>query len=234
MARRSTNETGVEPNATVLPQSLDNIAELAARHCLDILGGFHADDDPSLPKGTQTLLLLGPAAGFWPHFTAQSEWGDGAPDPMDRWSRRVIGRMACDLGGPNSKVTALFPFGGPPYHPFYSWALRTGRVWQSPIKLLVHDTQGLWVSFRGALALRARIDLPPPAQKPCDTCAAPCKTTCPALNTAGYDVAACHNLLEGGKDCMNLGCASRRACPVSAGYARLPEHSAYHMRQFHK
>ena len=206
------------------------IAAQAAQHHLEILGGFHGEDDPSLPAGTQTLLMLGPAEpGFWPHITAQPEWGDGAPDPIDRWSRRAIGRIACDLG-----AKALFPFGGAPYHPFYSWALRTGRVWESPIKLLVHDTQGLMVSFRGALALRTRIDLPPPARKPCDTCAAPCLATCPALNTSGYDVAACHSLLDGGKECMNLGCASRRACPVSAGYARLPEHSAYHMRQFHR
>ena len=78
------------------------------------------------------------------------------PDPVDRWSRRVIGRLACDLG-----AKALFPFGGPPYHPFYQWALRTGRAWESPVRLLVHDTQGLMVSFRGALALREAMAVPP-------------------------------------------------------------------------
>ena len=84
------------------------------------------DDD--LPKGTQTLLLLGPGSPASGRiFTAQPEWQDGAPDPMDRWSRRVIGRIACDLG-----AKALFPFGGPPHRPFYTWALRTGRVHASP------------------------------------------------------------------------------------------------------
>ena len=207
---------------------LEQITQVAARHHLAVLGGFHASDDPSLPDGTKTLLLLGPAEpGFWPHIQSQPEWG--GPDPMDRWSRRVIGGMACDLG-----AKALFPFGGAPYHPFYSWALRTGRVWYSPIKLLVHAEQGLMVSFRGALALREVIDLPPPLPRPCTTCPAPCQTTCPALTSAGYDVLACHTLLDQGKDCMNLGCASRRACPLSLGYARLSEHSAYHMAQFHK
>ncbi len=209
--------------------SLTGIAQQAAAHHLGILGGFHAADDPTLPKGTQTLLMLGPDNGFWAHFTASVEWQDGAPNPMDRWSRRVIGGMACDLG-----AKALFPFGGPPYHPFYTWALRTGRVWESPIKLLVHDSQGLMVSFRGALALKAHIDLPAPSTRPCDTCPAPCATTCPALSTAGYDLPACHAMLDAGKDCMSLGCASRRACPAGAAYARLPEHSAYHMRQFHR
>jgi epoxyqueuosine reductase len=209
--------------------SLTGIAQQAGAHHLAILGGFHAAEDPTLPNGTQTLLMLGPDAGFWAHFQTCAEWEDGAPDPMDRWSRRVIGHMACVLG-----AKALFPFGGPPYHPFYTWALRTGHVWESPIKLLVHDTQGLMVSFRGALALKERIDLPAPNTRPCDTCPAPCSTTCPALSTAGYDLPACHAMLDAGRDCMSLGCASRRACPAGAAYARLPEHSAYHMRQFHR
>ena len=56
-----------------------------------------------------------------------------------------------------------------------------------------------------------------------------------ALGAAGYDVPACHAYLSGpsGGDCMNFGCAVRRACPVSQGYARLAEHSAYHMGTFH-
>jgi epoxyqueuosine reductase len=208
------------------------IAARLAEHRLEILGGFHASDDPSLPRGTQTLLLIGPAEpGYWAHVRAQPEWG-GA-DPVDRWSRRVIGQIACDLG-----AKALFPFGGPPYHPFYQWALRTGRVWDSPVRLLIQADQGLMVSFRGALALKERIDIPPPTAKPCDTCPAPCLTACPplALTKAGYDLPACHGYLDSaeGQNCMMLGCAVRRACPVSARYARMPEHSSYHMRQFHK
>ena len=211
---------------------LSDFAARAAAHRLEILGGFHAEGDPALPAGTRTLLLLGPAEGFWAHLTGSPEW-DGGPDPVDRWSRRVIGRMACDLG-----AKALFPFGGPPYHPFYQWALRSGRVWDSPVRLLVHETQGLFVSFRGALALKEEVELAPVAAKPCDTCAAPCLTACPAgaLTGAGYDVPRCHDFLdsEAGQDCMTNGCAVRRACPVSQAYARVPEQSAYHMRQFHR
>jgi epoxyqueuosine reductase len=207
------------------------IDALLAPHHLTILGGFHAEPGDDLPVGTQTLLMIGPAEGFWAHVTAQPEWGDA--DPIDRWSRRVIGTVACDLG-----AKALFPFGGPPYSPFQRWALRTARMWQSPVRLLVHDTQGLWVSFRGALALKERLDLPAPPSRPCDTCAAPCLTACPvgALNETGYDVPACHSYLstDAGQTCMTDGCIVRRTCPVSQGYARIPEQSAYHMRQFHK
>jgi ferredoxin len=223
-----------DPAARAIYPTLAGIEALLGPHQLELLGGFACGpDDAGLPAGTRTLLLIGPAEpGFWPHLTAQPEW-DSRPDPVDRWSRRVIGRIACDLG-----AKALFPFGGPPYHPFYQWALRSGQVWDSPVRLLVHARQGLMVSFRGALALKEAIDLPPPPPRPCDGCPAPCLTACPAdaLTGAGYDVPACHAFLDRpeGADCMSGGCLVRRACPVSQSYARLPEQSAYHMGQFHR
>ena len=216
-------------------------AEIEARAAADqltLLGGIACNDDACLPKGTRTLILLGPKeTGYWAHVQTQQEWAEllatGAPDPVDRWSRRVIGRLACDLG-----AKALFPFGGPPWHPFYQWALRTGQVWDSPVRLLVHSDQGLMVSFRGALALKEALVLPAPPPRPCDSCAKPCLTACPvdALSDAGYDIPVCHAFLDTveGSDCMTKGCAVRRACPLSQSYARLPEQSAYHMRQFHK
>lgn len=203
---------------------------LAAHH-LEVLGGFHPEPgEAGFPAGTRTVLMLGPLEpGFWAHVREKADWSH--PDPIDDWSRRTIGQIACDLG-----AKALFPFGGPPYHPFYAWALRTGRTWDSPIRLLVHGTQGLMVSFRGALALKERVDLPPPLPRPCDTCPAPCATACPAgaLTLSGYDVPACHAWLETqGAECLGGGCLARRACPLSQAYARLGEQSAYHMRRFH-
>ena len=173
-----------------------------------------------------------PASGR--HVTAGPEYGDGAPNPLDRWSTRVIGALAEAFG-----ATALFPFGGPPYQPFYAWALRSGRAWASPVTLLVHDRAGLMVSYRGALALPARLRLPSaPAAAPCATCARPCLAACPAgaLTGAGYDLPACHRFLDtpAGGDCLSCGCAVRRACPVSQSYDRVAEQSAYHMRLFHR
>ena len=211
----------------------DITAEAAARQ-LAVLGGFACHEEPDLPRGTKTLLLLGPLEpGFWPQLTATPEWQDGAPDPLDRWSRRIVGQWACDLG-----AKALFPFGGPPWQPFQTWAKRTGRVWDSPVRLLVQAEQGLMVSFRGALALKEVVDVPPPLPRPCDACPQPCLTACPvgALTGAGYDLPACHGFLDtsAGADCMGQGCAVRRACPLSQSHARMPEQSAYHMRQFHR
>ncbi len=204
----------------------------AAAHRLAVFGGFHPAPEEGLGA---TLLLFGPAEpGFWPQVTAQPEFADSAPDPLDRWSARVIGALADRFGG-----VAHFPFGLPPYRPFYSWALRSGRAWASPVGLLVQDSAGLLVSYRGALALPARLALPePPAAPPCATCPQPCRTACPAaaLSPAGYDTAACHRFLDrpAGAGCMTQGCRVRTACPVAQSYARLAEQSAYHMRLFHR
>lgn len=211
------------------------IAERSAQDGLAVFGAFHPAADDGAPDGCATMMLLGPAEpGFWDHVTRQREFADGAADPLDRWSRRVIDAIAEEAGG-----GALFPFSGPPWQPFLHWALRSGRAWQSPVGMLVHDTAGLMVSYRGAIALPHRIVVPtPPQESPCAQCpAAPCRTACPAaaLTPAGYDTEACHRFLDTGSGnmCLSAGCAVRRACPVSAHHGRQTAQSAYHMRHFH-
>jgi hypothetical protein len=212
--------------------TLARIERLVARQNLTLLGGFLPDADDALPS-TGTLLLLGPRQpGFWTRFTATPEWKDGAPDPIDRWSLRIISALAAELGG-----TARFPFGGPPFQPFQRWAQRSGRCHISPVGLLVHDRSGLMVSFRGALLLPERLDLPPPPPEPCPACVTkPCLSACPvgALGAKGYDVPSCRAYLAEpeGVGCLNGGCAVRRSCPVGQEAPQDSRQSAYHMRSF--
>ena len=194
-----------------------------------------APDPDFCPAGTRALLLVGPQGGrvWWGRVTASPEWLDGAPDPVDRLSKRLLGAIAARFAG-----RALYPSDGPPWPPFFRWALESGRLWQSPVGMLVHADQGLWVSFRGALALPVDVTLPA-ASNPCQTCARqPCRSACPvdALSPAAYDVPRCHAWLDTapGRDCLTEGCLARRACPVSKSHARLPEQSAYHMSRFHR
>ncbi|PSL18487.1 ferredoxin [Shimia abyssi] len=212
----------------------DLILRASAAQNLDILGGFHpnGDRDPAL-TGVGTLLLLGPREpGFWDAFSETPEYRDGTPNPMDRWSSRVITGLATAFN-----AHPFFPFGGPPYQPFFQWAVRSGRCHPSPISLLVHDTAGLFVSFRGALAFPQQIEIPQPPENPCNSCVGkPCTTACPvdAFASDQYRIDACRTFLaqRDGADCMSQGCAARRACPVSARYGRLPAQSAFHMRAF--
>ncbi|TFL17967.1 ferredoxin [Jannaschia formosa] len=191
----------------------------AAARALALLGGFH--------DGETTTLLLGPdPATFWATLTASPEWR--GPDPVDRWSRRVLTAWAAEIG-----AEPRFPF-GQPLQPFVTWMTRTGRCHVSPAHLLAHNTQGLMVSARGALVLPRRIALPDPPPSPCAHCHAPCLTACPAgaIDAAGYDLAACHAHLSGPNDCMARGCAVRRACPASP--TRPQAQSAHHMAHFHR
>jgi len=178
-----------------------------------------------------SLVLVGPnEPSFWDHFRESKEYSDGRDNPLDRWSKRVLDKVAKDVDG-----AAFYPFGGPPFHPFFTWALETGRFWSSPIQFLVHETEGLFVSFRGAILLDQRIELSPPIASPCETCIErPCLTACPVGAFAnGYDVASCKGFLNSRKgiDCMSNGCAARRACPVGQG-KRQPAQANFHMEAF--
>jgi hypothetical protein len=157
---------------------------------LEIFGAFHPSEADGAPEKTlrrsSCSVRRNPASG---PMSPSDEFRDGRPDPIDRWSRRVIGHMACDLG-----ARALFPFGGPPWHPFIAWALRPGRAWESPVGFLVHDQGGAsWSPIRGALALNQTGSTCRTTQMPpCAECPAPCLTACPvgALSRNGYDAAA--------------------------------------------
>jgi hypothetical protein len=218
------------------------IERAAGAHGLRLRGAFHpeaADRVPALPGGVaaRTQVLLGNAGpGLWDGFSAAAEAADGRPDPLNRWSTRVIGRLAAELA-----AAAHFPFGGAPYLPFVAWAKRAEAVWESPLGMLIHPDYGLWHAYRGALAFAETLVLAPrdPRPRPCDGCAdKPCLAACPvgAFTPGGYDVAACagHIATAAGADCLDLGCRARRACPVGRAHGYRAEQARFHMTAFLK
>ena len=212
--------------------AFDDIAAMCAADGLGIVGAFHAGPEDGLAPQIRTLLLLGPdSAAMWQAFSAAPEASDGAAHPMDRWSRRVIGRIAGRCDG-----EAFFPFGGPPYHPFIRWAARGEHSAISPVAMQVSPVRGLWASFRGALALRDRIELPErPKANPCTACPRPCLEACPvaAFRDGSYDVPRCvaHVRSVEGAACRS-GCLVRRACPAGAGLDLPEAERRFHMAAF--
>lgn len=194
------------------------------------------DAVPPLADGRAavSLLLVGlRGRAGWPAFTASPERSDGAPDPLDRWSRRVIGEVAAGLG-----VGVLFPFDGPPWWPFQRWAMRAEGLSPSPLGLLIDREAGLWHGWRGALVFAEAIGAEAEPQiSPCESCASrSCLTACPAraFDGAGYDVERCKTFLEGhaGGLCRTDGCRSRDACPVGRAHHHAPDQIRFHMRAF--
>jgi hypothetical protein len=201
---------------------------------LAVLGGFYPDAGDLVPGNAGTLVMIGNVgSAIFPTFQASPE--ASGPQPMDGWTRRVVGTIADRVG-----AEALFPFDGPPFHPFQRWTRRADpRFSSSPLGLLIHEEFGLWTALRAALLFGERLDLPvlQAGGSPCDTCdGRPCLSACPvgAFVPARYDVTACRAHLGtlSGQDCMMGGCLARRACPVGRAHAFTRTHAAFHMRAF--
>ena len=214
--------------------TFDAIRAVAAEDGLALTGWFHPGPDDLEPDGAATILLFGYGGPeLWAAFQAAPEASDGAPHGLDRWSERVITRLAARFAG-----EALFPFGGPPYQPFIRWTYAGEPIHQSRLGMSIHPERGLWSGWRGAVALAERLDLPPRAatDHPCDGCAAPCRTACPvgAFTDDGYDTARCRAHLNApeGAPCRAAGCLARRACPVGRDYAQSAAQAAFHLDAF--
>ncbi len=183
----------------------------------------------------RTAVLIGHAGSFiWPHFSKWLSQQNPVPaDPLDTWSKEVIGAVAADVGG-----HAVFP-SDKPYLPFQQWAMRAEGLKPSPLGILIHPVYGLWHAWRGAV-LFDDVTLSQKAEKlshPCDACVEkPCLSACPveAFSGDGYKVAACRSHLATslGQPCMGDGCLARRACPVGRDYMYAPEQMRFHMAAF--
>lgn len=213
-------------------------AERISAAGLAVRGAFHVGEGDGVPETrgpARTLILIGNAgSSFWHAFTASGEYGDGLPDPLDRWSERVITRLGQELD-----AQPVFPFGGPPYHPFLRWARRAEAVSPSPLGMLIHPEYGLWHAYRGALVFPRRLEgLPPPKAQgpsPCLTCREqPCLHACPvgAFDGDGFDVKRCAEHISGPVDCRDQGCLARNACPAGKPFQYVREQHRFHLAAF--
>jgi N-methylhydantoinase A/oxoprolinase/acetone carboxylase beta subunit len=149
------------------------LASTLAEHGLQLRGHFvpaESDALPALPNGARAAMvyMVGVVgSGFWPHFKASTFYSDGLPDPLDRWSRSLGQELAARFGG-----LALYPFDGPPYHPFQQWADRCEPTQPSRMLLRIHPAHGLWHAYRFVLAV---------PQEP------GCAPIAPAVTTAAID-----------------------------------------------
>ncbi|TAL00293.1 MAG: hypothetical protein EPO08_14120 [Rhodospirillaceae bacterium] len=224
--------------------TLAEVRSAAEREGLAWRGAFHpmhTDDVPQANGGisTATLILLGfTGKTGWESFAASREAHDGSPNPLDRWSRRIIDGLAAATG-----ALALYPFGGPPWHPFQRWAQRAEPVHPSPLGMLIHPEWGLWHSYRGALAFGERfaLDEAKARPSPCESCATkPCLSACPVgafspIGPAHLDETKCKGFLASprGQDCLSRGCQARRACPIGAVHRYDSGQAFFHMRSFY-
>ena len=207
------------------------VAQALVRHGLMVRGGFHPEPGEAGLEGAGTVLMVGNAGGaMWDAFAPHD---DGAPDPLNRWTVRVVEPIAQAFG-----ARVLYPF-GTPHWPFQRWAARAEALHASPIGLLIHPEYGLWHAYRAALVFPEAFDLPAPGpalSSPCDGCSdKPCLSACPvgAFSKAGYDVTVCAmGLAASEAACLSLGCDARNACPVGPDWRDPDAQIGFHMAGF--
>jgi ferredoxin len=229
---------GVTPTPTLPRKGGGSLAALSASlaaHGLILRGGFHPDSEEPGLEATGTLLPVGNAGpAMWEAFAPHI---DGAPDPLDRWTKRVIDPIAARFG-----ARAVYPFGSDAL-PFQRWAERAETLYRSPLGILIHPEYGLWHAYRAALLFAEHLPLPPrlAAPSPCDSCAErPCLSACPvgAFTGSAYDVPLCAGHLasrdDDGRpaDCLTLGCHARNACPIGADWRYPKAQIRFHMAAF--
>lgn len=202
-----------------------------------ILGHFPVAGDETLvadlDRQPKTVALIGNVgSSIWPFFSDARKNRVGLS--LDQWTEDVIGAVARKFGN-----RVVYPFEGPPFHPFTRWAIRTGTLFPSPIGLTIHPTFGLWHAFRAALLFNDKVDFDDlDIESPCVSCTTrACLSTCPvdAFGEDGYQFKACLNYLAGNRNtCRSNGCDARKACPIGRAFHYEPDHAAFHMEQLLK
>ncbi len=93
------------------------------KHGLTIIGAF--EPDPGEIGEARSVVLVGNAgSAMWRRLDPRPS--DPSCHGIDIWTRKVLEPIASDCG-----ASVVFPFEGPPYHPFVSWAFQTGRCFKS-------------------------------------------------------------------------------------------------------
>ncbi|WP_085900531.1 hypothetical protein [Kiloniella majae] len=204
---------------------------------------FHPDWEDNVPdlssgQSVLSVIMVGNVGSgdFWESFKRSHEYLNSDPDPMDRWTKRIVEPIAGKAGG-----EALFPSDGPPYHPFQRWASRAETLFPSPIGLFISSEWGTWHALRAAILLPVKIEISNTVSEvsnPCLSCEdQPCLKICP-VDAFGveqeYDYLACARYVasDAGISCASKGCLARRACPVGLEYVLNSEHAEFHMSAF--
>ena len=115
-----------------MSDTLQTIQRMLNKKSLDIVGSFNPDSSDNVCSKVKTILLIGTKEPlFWDLFKKSSEYRDNKENPLDRWSKKTIEKIAIKLN-----ARSFFPFEAP-FQPFIDWAKKCSTMGSSPVRLLV-------------------------------------------------------------------------------------------------
>ena len=174
----------------------------------------------TLLPGARSALICGCGGrSFGAAFARAPEARDGAPDPVDRFTRRAV-----EAALPAAGACAVFYWErrGGAFLDLVALGEACGLGVPSRLGLLLHPRLGPWLSIRAAVL--TEVELAPTMAlagfAPCAACEGFCRAACPgrAPGPAGFDVAACAGATRRIPACRER-CDARRACPIGREHA---------------
>jgi hypothetical protein len=185
-----------------------------------------------LPEARGALIVGSGGRAFFDGFSRSAESADGARNPLDRYTARVVADAASRaLVGSGARHAVAYPFGTTPVIPFQRLGRAAGLGGPGPLALQIHPVFGPWWAYRAIVVLDQPVAPEPPPGDGCSGCPAPCVAACPAgaVNRAGFDIVACHARRLTAAACAES-CASRIACIRGPEHRYRDEQLAFHMR----
>ena len=142
---------------------------------------------PAVRRAGQIRACWSGQAGAapWPHFLRwrRSASRQTLPDPLDTWSREVIGAVAQQFG-----ARAVSP-SDTPYLPFQQWAMRAEGLKPSPLGILMHPRIRAVARLSRRAAVRREIAIQAPRERD-SSLRRMCRKTLPeSLSGRAYSVA---------------------------------------------
>ncbi|MCZ6843165.1 MAG: hypothetical protein O7G32_10075 [SAR324 cluster bacterium] len=181
----------------------------------------------------ECAVLLGTAGRrFWERFMAlQGSARDKEPNPMDRYTERVVEELLEGLRGADATAVAAYPFEHPRrIMPFLALLEGNSQLQFTPFGVGVDTEFGPWFAWRAVLLTVLPLPLSTlTGTSPCAACPAPCVSACPAGVVAKerFDWQGCVSYRVHEQPCRST-CLARMACPVGTEYRYGGEQMAYH------
>lgn len=182
------------------------------------------------PACRGVVIVANGGRSLWPRFRA-SEEARAVRDPLDRYTRRVLGEAAatCD---PAAAVALYTDRRAETYLPMMALAQRAGLGVPSRLGVLIHPEYGPWLAIRGLLFVPFEVESGEPLDyAPCVGCPAPCATACHGgvVGADGVDVEGCFRTKLLKRACR-ADCDARRACVVGPEHTYPDEQIEHHHR----